>query len=394
MKKLTLLLLLILFKAYYSVSQTNDTVKILFIGNSFTAVNNLPLMFEQLAINAGKKVLVDQITFGGYTLQLHSQNTAVINKINERIWDYVVLQEQSQIPSFIPDRETLMYPYARKLDSIIHANSYCTKTVFFMTWAHKYGDLGLPPGSDTYEDMQQRLRSGYKEIADTLQAAISPCGWAWRKVIQENPNIELYSPDNYHPAENGTYLAACTFYAAIFAQSPLGLSFPVSINPSDAIVFQNAASEIVLDSLSLWNIGLYSTQVTANFDYSISANQVDFTNLSTKANLYFWDFGDGNTGNTPNISHTYLNGGFYNVRLVALNHCSIDTISKSISIITTALSSNSIDNEIKIYPNPAKDYISIELENNENIIWFNIFKDDIKHVIIEEKTEKIKLSIS
>lgn len=32
------------------------------------------------------------------------------------------------------------------------------------------------------------------------------------------------------------------------------------------------------------------------------------------------------------------------------------------------------------------------IQNNENIIWFNIFKDDIKHVIIEEKTEKIKLS--
>lgn len=398
MNKLTFLIIYFLSVFYYSFSQNNDTIKILFIGNSFTAANDLPLMFKQLAISDGKKVYVDQITFGGYTFELHSQNTAVINKINEKYWDYVILQEQSQIPSFIPQRETMMYPYARKLDSIIHANSYCTKTIFFMTWAHKYGDLGLPPGSDTYEDMQQRLRSGYKEIADTLQAAISPCGWAWRKVIQDYPNIELYSPDNYHPNENGTYLAACTFFATIFTQSPLGLGYYANITSADAIIFQNSASEIVLDSLNLWNIGLYNTQANANYSFSTSGNQVYFSNTSTKANFYIWNFDDGTYSNLINPFHTFLNNGIYNVKLVASNHCKADSIIKSISILPTNLNSTNYNSSFQIYPNPTDNILNIKLIENVLVNSIELFDNYGKKILnidkhISEKNNNVSAGL-
>lgn len=384
MKKIFLNVLYLIgaFSYSYSHSQTNDSIRILFIGNSFTAYNNLPFMLEQLANSAGKKVLVDHITFGGYTLQLHSQNPSVINKINERYWDYVILQEQSQIPSFITQRETMMYPFARLLDSIIHTNSFCSKTVFFMTWAHKFGDLGLPSGSDTYEGMQQRLRSGYKEIADTLQAAIAPCGWAWRKVIQENPNIELYSPDNYHPAENGTYLAACTFFATIFTQSPVGLNYYAGINQSDALIFQNAASEIVLDSLNIWNIGLYNTNAVSNYTFSTSGNQVIFSNSSMKANFYNWNFDDGNSSNTANPIHNYTNNGSFNVKLVASNHCHSDSLTKNISILSTILNSNNFEDIIRVFPNPTIDKLNIEIPINDKIISITIY-DNIGRKILD-----------
>lgn len=395
MKKLNLIIIILVSFYNYSYSQVNDSVKVLFIGNSFTYANNLPQMFEQLAIVAGKKVLVDQVTYGGYTLELHSQNATVLNKINERYWDYVVLQEQSQIPSLIPQRETLMYPFARRLDSIIHANSYCTKTVFFMTWAHKFGNLGLPPGSDTYEDMQQRLRSGYKEIADTLQAAISPCGWAWRKVIQENPNIELYSPDNYHPAENGTYLAACTFFATIFSQSPVGLSYFANINQSDAYIFQNSASAIVLDSLTLWNIGLYNTQATANFTFSTLNNQVNFSNSSSKSNFFSWNFDDGNTSNLTNPIHTFANNGTYNIKLVASNHCHKDSIIKNISILSTNFNDYNSDDFIQVYPNPTKNILNIKLSEIEKVTSIELYDNFGKKIFfVIEKNNQLNNYIS
>ena len=114
-----------------SLCKAQDTTKILFIGNSFTYVNDLPQTFYQLATKAGKIVYVDNITMGGATLQMHLQNQATLQKINEKHWDFVVLQEQSQIPSFIPERDTMMYPYAIALDSIIHTNWFCTRTLFF-----------------------------------------------------------------------------------------------------------------------------------------------------------------------------------------------------------------------------------------------------------------------
>ena len=341
-------------------SQASDTTKVLFIGNSFTFVNDLPQVFFQLATKAGKKVYVDNSTMGGATLQMHLQNPTTIQKINERKWDYIVLQEQSQIPSFIPERDTLMYPYAITLDSIIHDNSPCTRTLFFMTWAHKNGDLGLPAGSDTYEDMQQRLRSGYMQIADSLNAAIAPCGWAWRTLRQNYPSIELYSSDNYHPAENGTYLAACTFYASIFSETVVGNNFIGNILPANAAIFQAIASQVVLDSLNLWNIGLYNPNPIANFGFIQNGNQVQYTDSSLLATNYFWDFGDGNHSNLQNPIHSYTLSGTYNVKLIVSNDCEADTITKTVQYISTSIENNQ-NVTISISPNPSKDifYVTI-----------------------------------
>ena len=391
-KKIVFVIVIFCFTATISYSQQGDTVKVLFIGNSFTNVNNLPNTFYQLASSAGKKVYVEESSFGGYTLQMHSQNSSTIQKIYSNNWDYVVLQEQSQIPSFIPERETMMYPYAITLDSMIHNNSPCTRTVFFMTWAHKYGDQGLPVGSDTYENMQQRLRSGYMTIADTLDAAVAPCGWAWRNVIQNFPNIELYSSDNYHPAENGTYLAACTFYACIFKETPVGINYYGNVLLYNANVFQNIASQIVLDSLNLWNIGLYNPNPLANFTSNPVGLQVQFTNSSTNSNQYLWNFGDGTYSTQPNPVHDYTNTGIYMVQLIAKNSCSADTINKMIQIISTGIGENE-NYDVQIYPNPNKGTFTISIENNMEIKDIEIYHTDGKQIQLTEKKNNTDNSV-
>jgi hypothetical protein len=351
-----------------SLLQAQDTTKILFIGNSHTFVNDLPQTFYQLATKAGRIVYVDNLTMGGATLQMHLQNPATTQKINEKHWDYVILQEQSQIPSFIPERDTMMYPYAIALDSIIHSNWLCTQTIFFMTWAHKYGDLGILQngGTDSFEDMQQRLRSGYKTIADSLEAVVTPCGWAWRKLIQTYPSIELYSADNYHPAENGTYLAACTFFASIFKETAVGINYYGNISTSDATIFQSVASQVVLDSLILWNIGLYNPKPTANFGYLQSGNQFLFSDSSLLATDYKWDFGDGTSSVLQNPTHSFLSTGSYLVSLITRNSCDADTIKKTIHFISTNTSNTEL-NKYTIYPNPFYNQIQIKSIGNDVI---------------------------
>jgi gliding motility-associated-like protein len=46
---------------------------------------------------------------------------------------------------------------------------------------------------------------------------------------------------------------------------------------------------------------------------------VHFTNTSLYANYYIWDFGDGQTSNLANPTHTYTSNGFYTVTLIAAN---------------------------------------------------------------------------
>ena len=116
MKKfiLTILLGIASMQAFSKVTQ------VLFIGNSYTGVNNLPQLFYDLSLSLGDSVFVDTYNPGGYTLQMHSTDVNTLAKINSRPWDFVILQEQSQRPSFPPAQVAMdVYPYARQLDSLI-----------------------------------------------------------------------------------------------------------------------------------------------------------------------------------------------------------------------------------------------------------------------------------
>lgn len=66
---------------------SQDTTRILFLGNSYTYGNDLPNLLKQLALAEGKVIVIDQNTPGGHTLNGHSNNTTSLNKIREGNWD-------------------------------------------------------------------------------------------------------------------------------------------------------------------------------------------------------------------------------------------------------------------------------------------------------------------
>jgi len=91
---------------------------------------------------------------------------------------------------------------------------------------------------------------------------VAPVGIAWAEVRRERPSIELFFSDGSHPSAAGSYLAACTLYAALFNRSPVGLPGTISgvpvnpetgapelaqtavlvdVRPDVALVLQNAA---------------------------------------------------------------------------------------------------------------------------------------------------------
>ncbi|MEZ4935737.1 MAG: PKD domain-containing protein [Saprospiraceae bacterium] len=54
---------------------------------------------------------------------------------------------------------------------------------------------------------------------------------------------------------------------------------------------------------------------------------VSFTNQSTGASSYLWDFGDGATSTAVNPSHAYSNAGAYTVKLRAMiDGCTVEFI--------------------------------------------------------------------
>jgi len=319
--------------------------KILFVGNSYVYVNNLPLVLYNLALSNGDTIIYDSSAPGGHTFLQHTSNATTLSKINAQNWDYVVLQEQSQKPSFPPSQvQAETYPYAAQLNDLILANDSCTQTVFYMTWGRKYGDAsncGFYPPLCTFEGMQGRLRQSYVEMADDNQAIVSPVGEAFKYSRMADSTINLYSADNSHPSLAGTYLAACTFYATIFETSPVGLSYNAGLNATTAAFLQQIAYQTVFDSLSVWNINEFEPQ--AGFTYTNNgANPLtyQFTSTSSNANTYLWSEG----ATTNNFTHTFAGAGIYTISLIASNGCTSDTISQEITVSPlSALNQNKLD---------------------------------------------------
>ncbi|MGM0612579.1 MAG: PKD domain-containing protein [Bacteroidota bacterium] len=112
-----------------------------------------------------------------------------------------------------------------------------------------------------------------------------------------------------------------------------------------------------------FNIYTYTDAPVADFDYQKNTSEVSFTNMSTKSKAYFWDFDDGNTSTMENPTHTYNQTGTYDVMLKTDNPCGTDSIEKSVVITETGIDEQ-YEEDIVIYPNPASDKISIELNTN------------------------------
>ena len=227
-----------------------DTLKVLFLGNSHTYFNDMPQLFANLSESGGHPVIFDSNTPGGHTLEQHSNNPTSLNKISLGIWDYVVLQENSQYPVINYLRYNSMYPAARELDSLI--TFFNGTTTIFMNWGWRYGGQCEVNGhqSPLFEDyfhMQDSMTSACTEIAIELSAVLAPAGEAWRTAVTRDTTLVLWNPDNYHPALNGSYLTACVFYATFYDESPVGLEYSGGLSGDEALFLQQAAWETLTD---------------------------------------------------------------------------------------------------------------------------------------------------
>lgn len=225
-------------------------LRILFIGNSFTQVNDLPGTFAAMARAGGYHVETAIAAEGGAALEDQLNSADTLAKLGGSKWDFVVLQEQSQLPAVEAYRRVQMYPAARRLVATIAATG--ARPMFFMTWGHRDGwpENGLP----TYESMQAQIAIGYLTIARELNVPVAPVGSAWLAVARNYSSLDLWQADGVHPSELGTYLAASVFYAAIFQRSPAGSNYVGTLPAATAQILQAVAGQTVLANPGQWNL--------------------------------------------------------------------------------------------------------------------------------------------
>lgn len=228
----------------------SSTARVLFVGNSLTFANDLPEVFAELARSGGLEVEVDMSAQAGWTCSDHATSAVTFDKIEQQDWDFVILQEQSTLPALADQREEQMVPAVRLLDEKIREGG--ANTVLFMTWGRRDGQPGA--GLGDFAEMQAHLQAGYTVVANELDIRVAPVGVAWQHALAQDPQLGLWQQDGLHPAQEGTYLSACVFYAVLFQQSPEGLTYRAGLSEERARFLQAIAAETVLEDPGQWNI--------------------------------------------------------------------------------------------------------------------------------------------
>lgn len=193
--------------------------RILFVGNSFTFVNDLPHQLVSIASSLGKTVVVDNSTIGGCTAFAqraeNDNRTAALLEKNE--YDFIVLQTYSILPTVQQARATYYAPAVASF----RAKKKSAKIVAYLTWGYRDGNDGtdcpssgseycFPDGTNAEltsppcaksKDYERKVNSfecmGYavaRGYMDRLRAGaadgvdlVAPCGVAWQTTRGATP---------------------------------------------------------------------------------------------------------------------------------------------------------------------------------------------------------------
>ncbi|MEO0978322.1 MAG: DUF4886 domain-containing protein [Pseudomonadota bacterium] len=223
--------------------------KVLFVGNSLTLRNDLPGMLEEIAATKGIPVETSTSAKGSARLEHHSSDTGLLQRLDDTAWDFVVLQEHTQLPA-LDERDVARdsHPFAAALATRARQVSAETRVVFYMGMAHREGDQfhkNTLPAVGSYTGMQERTNATYRRMAKDNNAMLAPVGEVWARMRAAHPSIELYV-DERHPSVAGTYLAACVFFTTMFSQSCDSAYVPAALEQAVAATIQRVSNAALL----------------------------------------------------------------------------------------------------------------------------------------------------
>jgi hypothetical protein len=211
------------------------SLKVLFIGNSFTARNNVPELVAQMAEARGRQLQHQLIQAGGASLRMHWNKGGAQKALQQTRYDYVALQEQSTLPV---KNALRFHENVRLFDEVIKASG--AKTMLYLTWARQNAP-----------ETQTAITNAYTAIGEELGATVVPAGVAWQNFLSKHKQPALHDKDQSHPTLAGSYLAACVFFTVLFGENPTGIASDLKgLTQAEAELLQKTAWATVQKNLS------------------------------------------------------------------------------------------------------------------------------------------------
>lgn len=183
-------------------------IRVLFVGNSLTAFNDMPAIVGKMGLLAKDEISIESLIIakGGDSLdKVVKRRTSPYSRYSKAIesenWDYVVLQDHSKAP--ISARNQMM----KAVEALVETNQKNkANTLLFMTWAPKEKPHQIA-----------EISMVYNYLGQYLETKVAPVGLVWDAIIK-NSNIDPYDSDGIHPNQVGSLLTACTIFTALTNQ--------------------------------------------------------------------------------------------------------------------------------------------------------------------------------
>ena len=222
------------------------TINVLMIGNSLTyspksKANNKSIeRLKSLGSYSGYNLNVKYIAYGGEKLATYANSSKSRGKeceklINSRVWDVVVLQEETDRAIKDP---SLFKEAAKELAKKIKAKNPKAKILMNCTWAYDKKMYGY-----SHAEQQKKMNANYKNTASAIGASVVYSGNAFDKYRSSGGTYELYLSDKNHATREGCYLNACCLYLGITGKSPVGIKYHYPVGVAQGTFMQKIAEQ-------------------------------------------------------------------------------------------------------------------------------------------------------
>jgi len=206
-----------------------QTLRILFIGNSLTAANDVPAIVESLARARGSTTVEPTaVTANNFSLEDHWNHGNARTAIAKGGWSVVVLQ---QGPSALPESRVLLRAYTKRFAD--EARKVGARTALYMVWPSK-------ARSRDRDDVSESYALAAQDVDGILLAA----GDTWREAWRRDPSLPLYADDGFHPSLLGSYLAALAIWRGLSTEPALGLPGPRGVSADTLRLMQESADHV------------------------------------------------------------------------------------------------------------------------------------------------------
>lgn len=320
-----------LFTTSSLIAQSSE-LSVLFIGNSYTHMNEMPKLFDKLCKAEGLKVHVEKSALSGASFKVHSERKDMYEAIASRSWDYIILQGYSRELTWDTAHiDTATIPYINKILRSIDESSPNATKLFYMTWGYENG-FQEREEVDTYLKMADSIEKGYRYLGRKYNFPIVPVGMVWKSVKQDSV-IDLYASDRAHPSQKGSYLIANTFFQSIFgvqARPDLGI-----IDENDATFIREKVNKYLIENRVTYGLDNETFLIDGKVETDssgVESYRLDYAANFPDASKLIWDFGK-ETSNLWKGTHYYDSLGIHTVTVtVEFKDGGKRTLSKEIRI--------------------------------------------------------------